>query len=257
MTRRAQTLIVSIVVSASTALPACNRSEELGHLPDAAVGDDAGVDGACQGLCLTPPLGTPCTSPAGCGSGFCVDGVCCNTACTGSGMTCNAAGSVGTCTAAAAQANGATCNQASECASGFCVDGVCCDTACTDSTMTCFSVGSIGTCTPVFVPQPRANGVACKQGSECASGFCVDGVCCNTACADSSMTCDGVGSVGTCTAATTSTPQALGTSCTTAVQCASAFCVGGVCCDTACAGSCMTCGAAGAVGTCTPVAACP
>ena len=31
------------------------------------------------------PLGNACTSPASCGSGFCVDGVCCESACGGDG----------------------------------------------------------------------------------------------------------------------------------------------------------------------------
>jgi hypothetical protein len=149
MSRRAHALIVSVLLS--LALVACNRSEELGHLPDAAVGDDAHVDSACQGICFAP-LGASCTTAAECMSGFCVGGVCCNTACTGSSMTCAAPGSVGTCTAAAAtstpQANGAACKQASDCASGFCVGSVCCNTACDGSCMTCGATGAVGTCTP-------------------------------------------------------------------------------------------------------------
>lgn len=35
--------------------------------------------------------------------------------------------------------------------------------------------------------------------SECLSGFCVDGVCCNSACGDTCLACDVQGQAGTCT----------------------------------------------------------
>lgn len=50
-------------------------------------------------------------------------------------------------------------------------------------------------------------------------------------------------------------PDALlptGRPCTDASACAAGFCVGGVCCATACAGVCQTCAGDGTVGTCTP-----
>ncbi len=46
------------------------------------------------------------------------------------------------------------------------------------------------------VRQP--NGGACTTTSQCASGNCVDGVCCNTACDGQCEACDNSGSVGTC-----------------------------------------------------------
>jgi hypothetical protein len=46
----------------------------------------------------------------------------------------------------------------------------------------------------------------------------------------------------------------LGLSCTSGTQCASGFCVSGVCCDSACDGGCGACKLTGQVGTCTPVA---
>ena len=45
------------------------------------------------------------------------------------------------------------------------------------------------------------------------------------------------------------TPQVLGGSCGCNAQCASGFCVEGVCCATACTGGCNTCSAAGSVRT--------
>ena len=49
----------------------------------------------------------------------------------------------------------------------------------------------------------------------------------------------------------------LGTSCTTGENCASGVCVDNVCCNSACAGQCQTCGQAGSIGTCTPVRGAP
>ena len=41
--------------------------------------------------------------------------------------------------------------------------------------------------------------------------------------------------------------------CTVGAQCASGFCVDGVCCDKACDGSCESCALTGKVGTCSPI----
>jgi MYXO-CTERM domain-containing protein len=44
------------------------------------------------------PDGAMCEDPTDCISGNCVDDVCCDTPCTGAGLSCNCPGSVGTCT---------------------------------------------------------------------------------------------------------------------------------------------------------------
>ncbi|APR76693.1 Tetratricopeptide TPR_2 repeat protein [Minicystis rosea] len=41
--------------------------------------------------------GQPCTTAAQCGTGFCVDGVCCNNACNGTCQSCNVPGHLGSC----------------------------------------------------------------------------------------------------------------------------------------------------------------
>ncbi len=64
------------------------------------------------GLCSTSDcdtivdiaLGERCVTAAGCASGFCIDGVCCNTACAGLQEQCNLEGQAGTCTSVAAPA---------------------------------------------------------------------------------------------------------------------------------------------------------
>jgi hypothetical protein len=44
------------------------------------------------------------------------------------------------------------------------------------------------------------NGTACTSGDTCASGFCVDGVCCAEACDGACQSCDLAGSKGACAA---------------------------------------------------------
>lgn len=101
-------------------------------------------------------------------------------------------------------------------------------------------------------------GTPCTSADMCASGNCVDKVCCDSACTGTCMACDGTGTVGTCTSvpACGQGLQPLGSTCTSPAGCASGYCVGGVCCNTACSGTCMSCNAAGTTGTCTQTAGC-
>ncbi len=52
------------------------------------------------------------------------------------------------------------------------------------------------TATPTRTPQP--DGAGCMSGGECSSTFCVDGVCCNTACNRPFDTCNAPPAPGTC-----------------------------------------------------------
>ena len=114
---------------------------------------------------------------------------------------------------------GCTTSTASACASGNCVDGVCCDTkSCTGPCKSCSVSGHEGTC---FVAQ---------AGTE------VPGSC------SSGQACDGSGN---CKASS-------GQTCSSASTCASGFCVDGVCCNSACNGTCVSCNQAGLAGKCSP-----
>ncbi|HVZ35999.1 MAG TPA: hypothetical protein VG963_26410, partial [Polyangiaceae bacterium] len=53
-----------------------------------------------------------------------------------------------------------------------------------------------------LAPNPRALGAACVTAADCdAPGFCVDGVCCSSACTDLCAACNLPGQEGTCSAA--------------------------------------------------------
>jgi MYXO-CTERM domain-containing protein len=123
--------------------------------------------------------GEPCTAPEQCSTGFCVDGTCCDTACDASCDACGDAGSVGTCTIVSAGAAGApSCEP-------FVCDGQspACPTACEtkDDCSTGFFCDPAGACSFLY-----PLGELCDDASVCGSGYCVDGVCCDTACGASS-----------------------------------------------------------------------
>jgi hypothetical protein len=105
------------------------------------------------------------------------------------------------------------CGSPSDCETGYCIDGVCCASRCG----VCEACGGDGLCAPVTGPDPdscpapltcevhgtvgvcaKANGATCAAGTECASGYCVDGVCCNTTCTGQCQSCNLAGALGTC-----------------------------------------------------------
>lgn len=192
-----------------------------------------------NGICrLKKQLKEECDNASACASGHCVDGVCCDNACTGACMACNVATSLGTChfvpqnmpdistcvmpkacdgSGVCKKTMGQPCGQNSECSSANCVDGFCCNTSCAETCRACNVLGSIGTCTTVPVGQPDGNtcqtpgacsgfgaclkgqGALCAIGSECSSGYCFDGVCCNSECKEACKACNVAGTAGTCT----------------------------------------------------------
>jgi hypothetical protein len=260
--------------------------------------------------------GQTCATGTDCASGNCIDGVCCDTACNATCTACNVSGHVGTCwnipqygpdtypanTCVAPTAcdgngncrlaNGQACAVGTDCASGNCVDGVCCNSGCTAVCQACNVAGNVGTCAnlPQYTPDAyplnacvapntcdgsgncrSGNGQACTAGTDCASGNCVDGVCCNSTCTTTCLACSVAGHVGTCWNLPQFSPDTnpanacvgnsacdgaghcrsnTGQACTAGTDCASGNCVDGVCCDTTCLGTCLACNVAGHVGTC-------
>jgi hypothetical protein len=77
----------------------------------------------------------------------------------------------------------------------ICKDNMVCNSTCTTSA----DCSGSNPCTNGFCG-PKPIGIACINGSECMSGFCVDGVCCDTACATKCMYCKLPGTaLGHCT----------------------------------------------------------
>jgi hypothetical protein len=212
------------------AMPAAGGA--AGRAPQQQNGGASAADAAVT----PPPANQTCTVGAQCASGFCVDGVCCDTACDGACQSCAQTGKVGTCspvknatddtcaggttcdaTGACRKVLGQTCARSSECASGSCVDGVCCGSAACGACQSCARPGAEGTCTivPKFTDDADSgcadektcdglgacrfkNGTPCDDDAQCTSLHCVDGVCCNQACSGTCFSCNQAGSAGTC-----------------------------------------------------------
>jgi hypothetical protein len=119
-------------------------------------------------------LGDPCSLAGECGSGFCVDGVCCDTACGAGANLCqtcsarNGHGTAGHCAAALNDAcdDGAACTAPDRCtAAGTCAGTAyaCTPTVC-QLTSACDGTGACAT-------TPKPNGTACDGGT-CQKGVC-------------------------------------------------------------------------------------
>ncbi|MEB2313253.1 MAG: hypothetical protein OZ921_12455 [Sorangiineae bacterium] len=154
-----------------------------------------------QGAVCDPRAGADCFGDdcRVCASGHCADGYCCDTPCAGSCDVCAqslGASANGTCTLLAAGKSGAP-----ACAPYVCTGASdACGTSC-DASAECaanhWCRASDHTCLPAVT-----NGAACSSPTECSSGHCVEGLCCDTACDSVCMACTaaakGQGSDGTC-----------------------------------------------------------
>ena len=176
--------------------------------------DDFCCNSACDGLCEA------CSNTkTGAANGACMfvpNNLDPDTECTAS-LACNGSGQ---CQPKLAQ--GSACTVGQECQTNFCADGVCCNGACGATCQACTAAkkgtGADGLCGNIAVGQdpdneclgllacsggacqpPFANGTACNAGVECNSGFCVDSVCCNSACNGVDCeACDVTDNVGVC-----------------------------------------------------------
>ncbi len=114
---------------------------------------------------------------------------------------------------------GEACNPAAnghDCIQGTCKDGICCSSECTGTCQACNLPGSLGTCTNVPENQQdndtcsgkkacdgngncvKSLGENCGSHSECASGACVDGVCCGSSECGRCQSCAVAGHEGSC-----------------------------------------------------------
>lgn len=203
----------------------CNSAQSCGA---AFVYDRDAVNGWPQ-----PTDGSSCKNPADCNSGYCVEGICCNAACTDLGQSCLSFYTNQPDGLCVAVPNGSPCSRG--CGSGYCSDNVCCSAECAGASDSCLAAQTglpTGTCGPVVL------GTTCSGNATCASNHCVDGVCCDAACAGTNESCVTVEtglSNGTCG------PVQNGRPCSNNTQCGSGQCFDGFCCDMACGGTCESC----------------
>lgn len=131
--------------------------------------------------------GAPCKVGSTCGSGQCVDGVCCDTACTTSCFGCSKAST--------GLADG-TCGPA---LAGKDPHGSCKDDGAPDCGNDGFCDGA-GACEQY--PAKPCTPSPCTKADECTSGNCADGVCCDQPCSGACEACTvakkGKGASGTC-----------------------------------------------------------
>jgi hypothetical protein len=199
-------------------------------------------------------VGATCRSGADCTLGFCVDGICCNEACTGSCSACNLPMLGGMCSpvpAGQSPASGhtacpttaaSTCQQDGKCdGKGGCelwANATSCGDGTCDPTSNTAVVGSscdgLSGCQPA--PSVTCAPFKCNPGqTACATACAADTDCVNAPCVN-----------GSCGVVVNGSP------CTTGTQCASGNCIDGYCCGT-CTGACQACDVAGHQGTCETV----
>jgi hypothetical protein len=256
--------VVGLVVLSATVV-GCNSGG--GVKPDGGVdankGDGPGVDRPtdvkvdggmpvkCSDGGLKKQVGDTCACASDCESGFCADGVCCNTACDETCKACNTQGARGMCSFVPAGLPPTRSTCATEAPETCGTDGTCdgkgacrkhemgtvcakgaCDGAGTAARKVCDGAGVCGAedlvCAPYSCdPTKTACFDKCVTNSDCAPGVtCVAGSC---------------------------GPKMKGAVCTAGTECLSGFCVDGVCCDGECKGGCVSCKQKGREGTCGPI----
>jgi hypothetical protein len=223
--------------------------------PDQADQNGDGQGNACQtaggdgGSAGDGDLGDACTGADACRSGFCVDGVCCQTACGGLCQTCAHPGAPGFCLSvsdgqdprndcaespkASCQQDG-TCDGRGACRKFYRAGTICTEPACSGQAMLALAAtcDGAGTCAP-------------GQTLSCEPYACAEGACRMACAGDTDCAAPRVCREGSCGRSPNGAP------CTTGATCNSLSCVDGVCCGTACTETCRACNLAGSAGACT------
>jgi hypothetical protein len=204
-----------------------------------------------MGMCGKKDDGSQCTLGDECKSSNCVEGICCDTACSGLCKTCALQSSLGVCSniPSGMPDDGGGCTAQSEMSCGN--DGTC------NGGGACRKWGNTVQCAPASCPAgsttmtKAANcdgaGMCSTAQTQSCGNFRCDTVTmmCKTSCTSdadcaSGRACDvPTGSCG---------KSALGASCMAGTECASGNCVDGTCCTSSVCGECKTCG--NATGTC-------
>ncbi len=215
----------------------------------------------CSGAATqtAPPCATSCNGDAGCDAN----------------AYCNVAGQC-----VPDQPDGGVCTTASQCQSGHCQNGFCCASGdCCASSTDCDAYDQAAVCnTPGTCQGTRVDGV-CSPTKQCGVTTVQD----DSGCAGIEANACGPYPAQICTSAVNQSPpvcastcmndsgcdvsahcsngqcvpdQGQGGACTFQNDCAAGLtCVDGVCCNSACGGTCMACDVPGSVGTCTAVPA--
>ena len=241
-------------------------------------GDDDCCDGYyCeQNQCKSKgDQGQTCMGDDECGTGFCVDGYCCDTACDGlcegcaleglqgtcsfhtnntdpenSCLKCEVCDGSGACTPAAEGTDPANdCVQQAASTCGY--DGLCdgasecrdwiAGTECSDKVCSDFTLYVPDECTGFGICFDSGTESCCPYkcngtGTDCRESCTSSGQCCSDAYCDDAGSC--------------SAKVANGTACSGPDACLSGFCVDGFCCNNACDGECSACNVNGSEGTC-------
>ena len=177
------------------------------------------------------PIGALCNLSRQCGSGSCIDGVCCDVqsplTCP-AGQFCNIPGNVGECHLPLP--TGALCTSGEQCASQSCVDGFCCGGNLPPGTTQCPApAGQQYFCNTGVCGPPSGQGTQCNADQQCESPFsCTDFTCCELSECPAGDLCNIPGNLGFCTA-----PGPQGNPCINSEQCQTGlFCVNDTCCVT-------------------------
>jgi hypothetical protein len=200
------------------------------------------------------PQGGACSSDLQCGTGFCVDGVCCDSACDGQCQACDAPDSVGTC----APVKGAPHGQRPACAgdgskcSGTCDGQDVSSCAVPDESVVCREA-SCAAFVAVKAAACDGHGACPALEIQACAPFLCGGLACAGDCAvDSDCQLGNFCNAGVCVE-----KRAPGKQCWGKNQCATGQCVDGVCCNSACNGQCEACDLPELAGTCSPVSGAP
>jgi hypothetical protein len=195
-----------------------------------------------NGFCGKKPQGQVCNTDSECQQGNCVDGVCCESTCTGACKTCNAPGKAGLCSLAGAgqsdphrmcSASGTACGTTGFCNAGgacaFASSSTTCGAASCNATAGLFTAASLCNGSGTCVAQSQ---MSCPNRLSCNASSCL-------------QTCGGDGECANgsyCKNGQCLLKAAGGNGCTLDTECSSGFCTDNICCNARCGEACKSCG---------------